>query len=147
MIAVCWDAAGHHQGCAEVCDGVDNDCDGTIDEVGAFGEQTFYIDGDGDGYGEASVTVDACEQPTGYINNNLDCDDGNPLLTPIPYQQNFSHACMCVSYPSYIIIYKGTSHARIRICTNAHNVRPATGLRGAGRKALDHQLLYNDRCH
>ncbi len=65
----------------EVCDGVDNDCDG--DESGAIDAATFYIDDDGDGWGDdtAPLTVDACEAPSGYGEAG-DCDDSDSDVSP-----------------------------------------------------------------
>ena len=41
---------------------------------------TYYADADGDTYGNASVTSITCQvQPLGYVTNNTDCDDTNPL--------------------------------------------------------------------
>jgi len=65
----------------EVCDNVDNDCDGVIDND-ASDEPTFYADTDEDGYGDASSTLDACEQPDGYTDNSDDCDDGAASVNP-----------------------------------------------------------------
>ncbi|HCY90031.1 MAG TPA: hypothetical protein DHV17_07210, partial [Chitinophagaceae bacterium] len=57
----------------ELCDGKDNDCNGTIDD--GAGTITYYQDADGDGFGNASVTTVACAPPPGYVGNDDDCDD------------------------------------------------------------------------
>ena len=56
----------------EVCNTIDDNCDGETDE---FVTTTFFADNDGDGFGDASNTADACEQPTGFVANAEDCDD------------------------------------------------------------------------
>ena len=43
---------------------------------------TFYIDSDGDGYGNPAFPVLACTAPAGTVNNNLDCDDTDPNINP-----------------------------------------------------------------
>lgn len=43
---------------------------------------TFYEDADGDGYGYPGTTLTGCTIPTGYVSNNLDCDDGDPAINP-----------------------------------------------------------------
>lgn len=66
-------------GAAEQCDGIDNDCDGERDE-GAL--RVFYLDADGDGFGDVAQTTEACEVPDGYAVAAGDCDDGDSLRNP-----------------------------------------------------------------
>jgi len=66
----------------EICDGVDNDCDGDIDDDDASvsGQSTGWLDGDGDGYGDASVT--ACVLPADTVDQGGDCDDTTAAVNP-----------------------------------------------------------------
>ncbi|MFT4977190.1 MAG: putative outer membrane repeat protein [Myxococcota bacterium] len=65
----------------EVCDEADNDCDGTVD-IGASDVSTFYEDSDGDSYGDVAASTEACEQPSGYVSDDTDCDDGDAAISP-----------------------------------------------------------------
>jgi len=59
-------------GAGETCNGLDDDCDGQIDEDGG---ETYYRDADGDGYGGSNNTVQGCSAPSGYVSDATDCDD------------------------------------------------------------------------
>ena len=60
------DDAGVHPGAEEVCDGKNNDCDAGIDEDAVDG-RTLYMDGDGDGFGDPAVAIQACGSPPGFL--------------------------------------------------------------------------------
>jgi hypothetical protein len=69
-------------GAAESCNGVDDDCDSSVDEPDAVDADSWYADGDGDGYGDASAATTACSQPTGYLGDDSDCDDTDAAVNP-----------------------------------------------------------------
>jgi hypothetical protein len=62
---------------AEVCDGLDNNDNGLVDE--GLPTEIYYLDSDRDGYGDPNAYVEACEKPDGYTSNADDCDDTHDL--------------------------------------------------------------------
>jgi uncharacterized protein (TIGR03382 family) len=65
----------------ELCDGIDQDCDGAIDD-GATDVVTYYGDDDADGYGVEGDALVTCTPPPGYATELGDCDDGNEAVNP-----------------------------------------------------------------
>ncbi len=68
-----------HPGAAEVCNERDDDCDGTADNGVTT---TFFVDTDGDGWGQTGATTEACAVPEGYAARPGDCDDGAAAVSP-----------------------------------------------------------------
>jgi hypothetical protein len=76
----CNDADGAvNPGATEVCNGIDDNCDGNTDE-GVL--TTFYADADGDTHGDAAASVEACSAPEGYVASNDDCNDASSTVYP-----------------------------------------------------------------
>lgn len=72
-----------YPGAAEHCNGLDEDCDGTIDES-ASDTIAWYQDLDLDGYGDPKKTIQACTAPSAvYVANGFDCDDTNSEINPV----------------------------------------------------------------
>ncbi|WP_242158966.1 MopE-related protein [Aestuariivivens sediminis] len=81
----CNDAnAAIHPAATEICDGLDNDCNGLTDDddSGVVGQTTYYRDSDDDGFGDATDTVQACSAPVGYVSVSGDCNDANMAINP-----------------------------------------------------------------
>ena len=67
---------------SEVCNSIDDDCDGVADEPDATDALRYYWDGDSDTYGRAATFVDSCTPPTGYVLDDSDCDDTRDTVNP-----------------------------------------------------------------
>ena len=61
----------------EICDGLDNDCNGIIDDGMGM---VWYQDQDGDGFGSYNNTTFACTQPAGYTSQGGDCNDQEAMV-------------------------------------------------------------------
>ncbi len=87
-------------------------------EVVVTPQATYYLDADGDTFGNPAVTAISCEGPLlGYVLNNTDCDDSNPLI-----HQSFA----------FYTDADGDSYgsgAAVQICAiNAHTAPPGYSL-------------------
>ena len=74
--------ASINPGATELCNGIDNNCNGLNDD--GTTTYTYYRDNDNDGYGTAVEFIDTCilVPPPGFVWLGTDCDDNNNMINP-----------------------------------------------------------------
>jgi hypothetical protein len=83
----------------ELCDGIDNNCDGaTDDRVDGPGCQNYYPDTDGDTYGAGHATC-ACAAPDGFVENDIDFNDADAQTHPAANDDGANWSASASAWP------------------------------------------------
>lgn len=72
---------GVYPGAVERCDGVDENCNGVVDEGATFGDD-WFVDADGDTFGNPNTRANGCVRPPNAVFVGLDCDDTRAGVNP-----------------------------------------------------------------
>ena len=75
------DSAAVFPGADELCNGVDDDCDGATDNDPVDGG-VWYPDEDRDGFGDDASPQTSCSDLTGLLTTGGDCDDTDDTVNP-----------------------------------------------------------------
>ena len=65
---------------SDICNAIDDNCNGLTDEDATF--VTYYIDADGDTYGDPFIDSTSCSMLIGFVVNDLDCNDADAAINP-----------------------------------------------------------------
>jgi hypothetical protein len=72
-----------HPGAAEVCNGVDDNCDGKMDPANSGQCVTYYVDSDGDGWGASGGSKCLCAPDGAFTATQAgDCADNSAAISP-----------------------------------------------------------------
>ncbi len=133
--------SGINPGATEVCDpnDTDEDCNGFADgfDSGVTGLTYYYPDDDGDGYGDSTQGLEACEPPANWIADGSDCNDSDGDIRPgaTEHCDGIDNDCdssttetNLVTEQRNMIVPSGSSLVRTTTATQSSSVGPRTVL-------------------
>jgi hypothetical protein len=136
-----------HPDATDECDGIDNNCDGEIDEVNRYAH-IWYQDADLDGYGGDEVMY-SCSQPSGYVSNSEDCDDTNDSIHPLAEESlldiGIDNRCDGFNYQEILSIRNNSvlpSHTEFTFVPNLNFMGPTFFFSGT---TLNHKFSFNEQ--
>lgn len=116
----------------ELCNGIDDNCNGSTDE--GCTSYTYFADADGDGFGDPGMSISSQNPlpPSGYVVSNSDCNDGNASINPAAVEACNSIDDNCnsltddgLTYASYYADADGDGFGNASLSQNTCNGAPS----------------------